>query len=100
MTRRPPRSTQGRTLFPYTTLFRSRSQGGPLHPVQRGCRCQHGCRPSAARGDRKSTRRTPVTLPYLVCGLLLEKKKNNEKIILASHVSAIGTEKLKFEVIE
>src|SRR5216117_3066610 len=23
MTRRPPRSTQGRTLFPYTTLFRS-----------------------------------------------------------------------------
>src|SRR5216117_4436571 len=24
MIRRPPRSTQGRTLFPYTTLFRSR----------------------------------------------------------------------------
>src|SRR5213596_4168393 len=23
MVRRPPRSTQGRTLFPYTTLFRS-----------------------------------------------------------------------------
>src|SRR5213595_4201585 len=26
--------------------------------------------------DRKSTRRTPVTLSYLVCRLLLEKKKN------------------------
>src|SRR5216117_3378476 len=26
MIRRPPRSTQGRTLFPYTTLFRSRHQ--------------------------------------------------------------------------
>src|SRR5216117_4579043 len=25
MIRRPPRSTQGRTLFPYTTLFRSHS---------------------------------------------------------------------------
>src|SRR5216117_4573594 len=32
MIRRPPRSTQGRTLFPYTTLFRSprRGRGGPL----------------------------------------------------------------------
>src|SRR5216117_4261426 len=28
MIRPPPRSTQGRTLFPYTTLFRSRCSGG------------------------------------------------------------------------
>src|SRR5216117_4434239 len=27
MIRRPPRSTQGRTLFPYTTLFRSNAPG-------------------------------------------------------------------------
>src|SRR3546814_3814412 len=27
-------------------------------------------------GDRKSTRRTPVTTAHLVCRLLLEKKKN------------------------
>ena len=27
MIRRPPRSTQAETLFPYTTLFRSRRQG-------------------------------------------------------------------------
>src|SRR5216117_4206478 len=26
MIRRPPRSTQGRTLFPYTTLFRGRAR--------------------------------------------------------------------------
>src|SRR5216117_3422 len=33
MIRRPPRSTQGRTLFPYTTLFRSAIVGDdqPLH---------------------------------------------------------------------
>src|SRR3546814_5209933 len=35
MIRRPPRSTRTDTLFPYTTLFRSRSDGGaarrPLH---------------------------------------------------------------------
>src|SRR3546814_4743514 len=28
MVRRPPRSTRTDTLFPYTTLFRSRGQGG------------------------------------------------------------------------
>src|SRR5216117_4602855 len=28
MIRRPPRSTQGRTLFPYTTLFRSQAEIG------------------------------------------------------------------------
>ena len=32
MIRRPPRSTPGRTLFPYTTLFRSRrSAGAPAY---------------------------------------------------------------------
>src|SRR5213596_3603170 len=36
MIRRPPRSTQDRTLFPYTTLFRSlaerlRAAGEPVH---------------------------------------------------------------------
>src|SRR3546814_1372946 len=30
MIRRPPRSTRTDTLFPYTTLFRSRSPGGAL----------------------------------------------------------------------
>src|SRR5216117_3329647 len=34
MIRRPPISTQGRTLFPYTTLFRSRS-GGKNWPAAR-----------------------------------------------------------------
>src|SRR5216117_3868009 len=32
MIRRPPRSTQGRTLFPYTTLFRSRRPVGQDDP--------------------------------------------------------------------
>src|SRR5216117_3353273 len=33
MIRRPPRSTQGRTLFPYTTLFRSTQMGGQVYSV-------------------------------------------------------------------
>src|SRR3990172_227185 len=53
MIRRPPRST----LFPYTTLFRSRSRiapagdGGHRRGVPR-----RRCRRSLAAGDRKSTR--------------------------------------------
>src|SRR3546814_1049245 len=35
MIRRPPRSTLTDTLFPYTTLFRSRRAGNPAVTVQR-----------------------------------------------------------------
>src|SRR3546814_20466730 len=41
MIRRPPRSTRTDTLFPYTTLFRSRSRlmpAGKLHPHRKTCR--------------------------------------------------------------
>src|SRR5438876_3414736 len=74
MIRRPPRST----LFPYTTLFRSRDR---LHPDAR----LHGAlieRPEEqpdqdAEDDERSEEHTselqsPV---HLVCRLLLEKKK-------------------------
>src|SRR3546814_15846599 len=35
MIRRPPRSTRTDTLFPYTTLFRSRALGGQIGAVDR-----------------------------------------------------------------
>src|SRR6266404_8321121 len=64
MIRRPPRST----LFPYTTLFRSagRRRGG--FPPRRTCR---------AVAPRRSEEHTSElqSLAYLVCRLLLEKKK-------------------------
>src|SRR3546814_14351358 len=43
MIRRPPRSTRTTTLFPYTTLFRSkcRDQAGAAQESGRGCR-DHG----------------------------------------------------------
>src|SRR5213596_1412693 len=53
--RRPPRSTQDRTLFPYTTLFRSRGAAA-LHRIAVHV-CQAVSRTHAeAPGDRKSTR--------------------------------------------
>src|SRR2546430_8574779 len=65
MIRRPPRST----LFPYTTLFRSR-RGRRPDPV-------HAGRPGR-RGDRDRSEEHTSELQSqsnLVCRLLLEKKK-------------------------
>src|SRR5205807_5863276 len=67
MIRRPPRST----LFPYTTLFRSRhlASGGPRGPL---------LRPGLARkrGPRSEEHTSELQSPCnLVCRLLLEKKK-------------------------
>src|SRR5205085_4047539 len=67
MIRRPPRST----LFPYTTLFRSRlAQQLELEPARR----------DGARGRRRRVRSEEHTSELqsqsnLVCRLLLEKKK-------------------------
>src|SRR3712207_8006627 len=78
MIRRPPRST----LFPYTTLFRSAQGERPaaeLRAVQEGL-------PRGRRGlSRRRRRRRPrseehtselQSRQYLVCRLLLEKKKS------------------------
>src|SRR3712207_8038204 len=87
MIRRPPRST----LFPYTTLFRSR--GRDTDPV-RGCRrvhrprcraCEHMSAATTTRGapvaDRKSTRlnSSHANISYAV--FCLKKKKKNNTII-------------------
>src|SRR6266705_3208347 len=69
MIRPPPRST----LFPYTTLFRSR---GALR--RRGARrCRRDGRPAARRSEEHTSE---LQSPYdLVCRLLLEKKKTLSK---------------------
>src|SRR5579871_6923231 len=68
MIRRPPRST----LFPYTTLFRSRSAGwSPRGP---------GTPPAPADRDRKSTRlnSSHVEISYAV--FCLKKKKKTKEV--------------------
>src|SRR5438034_7558234 len=70
MIRRPPRST----LFPYTTLFRSRtSPGSSPSGAWRSC-------PSAPP-SRRSEEHTSELQSHsdLVCRLLLEKKKKKKK---------------------
>src|SRR3989442_1846308 len=76
MIRRPPRST----LFPYTTLFRSRHLVLPAsrrhgdvqprtHPARRGR--------AAARSEEHTSELQ--SRPHLVCRLLLEKKKRKNR---------------------
>src|SRR5690242_21214880 len=90
MIRRPPRST----LFPYTTLFRSRQRS----PSRRSPSCSSQPWPSspsvaAARAAAAPTRNPPPARERseehtselqshvnLVCRLLLEKKKQNKVI--------------------
>src|SRR2546425_6112682 len=95
MIRRPPRST----LFPYTTLFRSR------RPEKHHRRAKHGdprlfegeaprgqlARPGAWVLRVRSEEHTSElqSLAYLVCRLLLEKKKrtrSDEHRQLRAHV--------------
>src|SRR5256884_2067185 len=85
MIRRPPRST----LFPYTTLFRSRetqiaAAGMQLRDDDGTCKYGNG---SAFGRQRRSEERTSELQSrlHLVCRLLLEKKKktnNNVKSML------------------
>src|SRR3712207_8448110 len=100
MIRRPPRST----LFPYTTLFRSRVRSVLARP---------GSRPAARRGltphddDSHHITETERSIPmhqtqaarseehtselqsrqYLVCRLLLEKKKKHTERWSTTHHS-------------
>src|SRR2546425_2726467 len=82
MIRRPPRST----LFPYTTLFRSRCTAGRRSPRWRRARGSGRGRSAwSSPGGRRTTRRSEEhtselqSLAYLVCRLLLEKKKKRKK---------------------
>src|SRR3712207_7887268 len=99
MTRRPPRST----LFPYTTLFRSKPpvrKAAPAKSSNSNTKSTKAARPSAAKQSAAKASKKPApaksaasgkaggkaqrseehtselqSRQYLVCRLLLEKKK-------------------------
>src|SRR2546425_8486436 len=86
MIRRPPRST----LFPYTTLFRSGS-------AQTNAGARRSRPPGRSRGRSRKPRSEEHTselqsLAYLVCRLLLEKKKKNKSSETALHRRTLSAE--------
>src|SRR2546425_3005159 len=100
MIRRPPRST----LFPYTTLFRSRFITNEDAEAAAGTRAAGDLRIKAASvftiagtlsGGNRSEEHTSElqSLAYLVCRLLLEKKKKkkSEEITLDNRYTRLCT---------
>src|SRR2546425_10718466 len=85
MIRRPPRST----LFPYTTLFRSLYASA--RPVRKPSRPSRSRAPPV-RGIWRSEEHTSElqSLAYLVCRLLLEKKKKNCTQVRSDSVTRTG----------
>src|SRR2546423_5914774 len=88
MIRRPPRST----LFPYTTLFRSCRKGASFVPNAKRSAAFSGSGCNGARADRKSSAPRSEehtselqSLAYLVCRLLLEKKKKRVRLFFRFH---------------
>src|SRR5688572_32405010 len=81
MIRRPPRST----LFPYTTLFRSRESVRALSArrgqsdLQRDRAAGHAARPAGARSEEHTSELQSQS--NLVCRLLLEKKKTKTTML-------------------
>src|SRR2546430_6592766 len=80
MIRRPPRST----LFPYTTLFRSRaraagstSSGGSITQVRTYCNSEFVRATWVCRSEEHTSELQSQS--NLVCRLLLEKKKKKNK---------------------
>src|SRR3712207_8543867 len=92
MIRRPPRST----LFPYTTLFRSANTSSPMlnRSGESGYHCLipvlrrmafnfSSLSMMLAEGLRSEEHTSELqSRQYLVCRLLLEKKKNNANTLL------------------
>src|SRR5256885_3458708 len=93
MIRRPPRST----LFPYTTLFRSREaeeqrDGPDLHGADLtvpGVEPPHqgGAHEHADNTDRKSTRLNSSHLVISYAVFCLKKKKKKRRCIIAASIT-------------
>src|SRR3712207_8922990 len=98
MIRRPPRST----LFPYTTLFRSSTSTRPSAPRLRPSTAHSTAANDISRNgsvvfNAKATGRSEEhtselqSRQYLVCRLLLEKKKQPGSQIRTNPIRTTGT---------
>src|SRR3546814_2050980 len=98
MIRRPPRATLTDTLFPYTTLFRSRQSSaivpafarGNAHTIrrremqQRPCLPGSGCHGAARSEEHTSELQSLMRISYAVF-CLKKKKKTTEQKNIQSH---------------
>src|SRR5947209_14221394 len=95
MIRRPPRST----LFPYTTLFRSKqhlvANDGELAAFRQGIDGGRRATDSGCHHLRSEEHTSELqSRQYLVCRLLLEKKKNIHTNILTLLTEVLHVQQL------
>src|SRR4051812_49555593 len=90
MIRRPPRST----LFPYTTLFRSRPcatcSRSPPPAARRPSSPPTTATPSGGGRDRKSTRLNSSHMSISYAVFCLKKKNNVQSLLKLVHGEAMG----------
>src|SRR5216117_948546 len=94
MIRRPPRSTQGRTLFPYTTLFRSKRSfivpGSPSNHMG----------VFSFRRNRSEEHTSELQSPFLISyAVFCLKKKKTKFTYNYLSIFHINTNKLKYIII-
>src|SRR3546814_7549484 len=96
MRRRPPKSTRTDTLFPYTTLFRSRPPREPCNTVLLGllrrCRDRSGDDPSVphpdhTRGSEEHTSELQSLMRISYAVFCLKKKNKSYSIIYTIYIS-------------
>src|SRR5690348_17844694 len=94
MIRRPPRST----LFPYTTLFRSRTPESSLPML---ASCHAATWPLASSRDRKSTRlnSSHPSISYAVFCLKKKKKKQGDVLDTDINPVSMGAAVLQYVLI-
>src|SRR5438309_4455699 len=98
MVRRPPRST----LFPYTTLFRSRGAAPQLCNILLFFTCAPCRSPSIFVADRKSTRLNSSHSSISYAVFCLKKKKPHPQLLLyaAPCNTASALSPLRYSVLE
>src|SRR2546425_7579478 len=94
MIRRPPRST----LFPYTTLFRSTASWDHYRSLPSDFAGKVGYSANVVTPRSEEHTSELQSLAYLVCRLLLEKKKKKQYMIVTSRqkakISSYATQQL------
>src|SRR3546814_3788192 len=97
MIRRPPRSTRTDTLFPYTTLFRSRSQEGGIDSQRQCRRCAQHQQRGASRvrsEEHTSELQSLMRISYAVVCLKTKKTPPQHTHHLQLHTNNMASPRI------